>query len=53
MKEIIFSFCLIIIFNFIGCSQSNEKKAFKLYNDGLSLSLDASKMRDGNNEEKS
>lgn len=42
----------IMIFNLFGCSQSKEEKAFKIFNEGVTFSLDAGKfMEEGNEEE--
>jgi tetratricopeptide (TPR) repeat protein len=43
---------LIILFNLFGCSQSKEEKVFKIFNEGVTFSLDAGKfMEEGNEEE--
>lgn len=42
----------IMIFNLFGCSQSKEEKAFKVFNEGVTFSLDAGNfMEEGNEEE--
>ena len=52
MRNPIPIFISIMIFSLFGCSQSKEEKAFKVYNEGVTFSLDAGILMEEGNEGK-